>query len=375
MILKSFSYTEYDDEPRRWEVTLTEFAQINLLVGKNATGKSRLVAVINSLCRLLTGKQSVPFETGTYDAEFTSPNGLYRYSIQFLRNQVSSEVLSLNGVEKLKRESSGEGVIWYAKENKSIAFQVEKSAIAIRSRNDQLQHPFVHELVSWAEGTALFLFGSDLGKGKLLSAAPAPLVEPISSKTEIGENDAVTAYIRGFETYGTEFDLAILRDMRQVGYELDEVAADQVSSYLNLPVPLVGLVTVESELGFRVPQFTMSQGMYRALALIIHVNLALFSHSKQLLLIDDIGEGLDYERSTKIVNLLINAAKSGEIQLLMTTNDRFVMNEVPLEYWAILERQRGRVSAVTQRNSPELFEEFKYLGLSNFDLFKDRTLH
>jgi hypothetical protein len=53
----------------------------------------------------------------------------------------------------------------------------------------------------------------------------------------------------------------------------------------------------------------------------------------------------------------------------MTTNDRFIMNAVPLEYWLILSRDGGQVTSLNYRNSKEMFDDFESTGLSNFDLF------
>ena len=138
---------------------------------------------------------------------------------------------------------------------------------------------------------------------------------------------------------------------------------------MNFPVALLTMYTVESDLGFKNPQTQMSQGMWRALALVIHLNSCTFSKNKQLILIDDIGEGLDYERSVAIIDLLISKAKTNDIQLMMTSNDRFVMNKVPLEYWSVLKRKGGIVKMFNLRNSQKQFDKFKYIGLSNFDFF------
>ena len=78
---------------------------------------------------------------------------------------------------------------------------------------------------------------------------------------------------------------------------------------------------------------------------------------------------MDYERATAIINLLISKAKTYELQLIMTSNDRFVMNKVPLEYWSVLKRKGGIVKMFNSRNSQKQFDQFKYLGLNNFDFF------
>jgi len=67
--------------------------------------------------------------------------------------------------------------------------------------------------------------------------------------------------------------------------------------------------------------------------------------------------------------LLISKAKTYDLQLIMTSNDRFVMNQVLLEYWSVLKRKGGIVKLFNSQNSPKQFNDFKYLGLNNFDFF------
>jgi hypothetical protein len=109
--------------------------------------------------------------------------------------------------------------------------------------------------------------------------------------------------------------------------------------------------------------------MFRALALVIHLNVCAFTKSKKLILVDDIGEGLDYERSVAIIDLLTSKVLENNMQLIMTSNDRFVMNKVPLEYWSVLKRDGGIVKMYNSKNSQKKFEQFKYMGLNNFDFF------
>ena len=86
-------------------------------------------------------------------------------------------------------------------------------------------------------------------------------------------------------------------------------------------------------------------------------------------MIDDIGEGLDFERSSSLIRLLIKKASSSKFQLIMTTNDRFVMNNMPIKYWTILDRVGSECLVYNYRNSRKLFNEFELTGLNNFDLF------
>ncbi len=47
MLLKELKYSQFEGAPNEWKVEGASFDNINLIVGKNATGKSRLISVIN----------------------------------------------------------------------------------------------------------------------------------------------------------------------------------------------------------------------------------------------------------------------------------------------------------------------------------------
>lgn len=369
MSLVKLSYSEYQNEQRHWEISDATFSNINLIVGKNSSGKSRLMSIINSFAKIICGKQ-VAYEACRFVAVLKLNSGEFSYEIEFNEGNVLKEVLKINGEEKLFRDNTGAGRIRYEKENIFIDFKIPSNAIAAVNRRDEIQHPFLIEMHQWANGLVLYMFGSDFGRSHVMgitdaqaffnSPAPPPFDDP---------NDLLKVYASAFKRFDKPFDQAIIADMKKLGYLLSEVGLDNLQTMIKFPIDALGLFIVESDLGFRIPQVQMSQGMFRALALVIHLNLCAFSRNKQLILVDDIGEGLDYERATSVINLLIRKAKENDLQLIMTSNDRFVMNEVPLEYWSVLKRNGGIVKMFNSLNSPKQFEQFKYLGLNNFDFF------
>lgn len=370
MSLKSLKYTEYQNTPRHWATQKCDFSQINLVVGRNATGKTRLVNVISGLCKILSGKQTVPFQSGTYQVEIVLSEKTYSLVIEFSDGVVTKERLDVDGIRRLTRGPDGKGKIYFAEVEKDIKFEVPKNAISIQLRQDALQHPFVVELSRWAQGCQTYAFGSTLGKDTVVRLTNLQSLG--GSPQRPGEaDDLVRIYAAAYEKYKKRFDTAVLRDMKNLGYDLTDVGSDDMRTHLpGIPVaePLLGMFVTERDRKSPLPQMLMSQGMFRALALVIHINAASFSKQQTLVLVDDIGEGLDYERSVGLIDVLTSHAKTAGLQLIMTTNDRFVMNRVPLEHWSLLRRTGGVVRAYTQSNSPKEFEDFKYMGLSNFDL-------
>jgi hypothetical protein len=51
----------------------------------------------------------------------------------------------------------------------------------------------------------------------------------------------------------------------------------------------------------------------------------------------------------------------------MSTNDRFVMNSVPLDEWCVVQRHGCKVQVHNYKNSTTIFDRFKKTGLANFD--------
>ena len=62
------------------------------------------------------------------------------------------------------------------------------------------------------------------------------------------------------------------------------------------------------------------------------------------------------------------------MQFIATTNDEFLMNEIPFEYWNILKRSYGKVKAFNYQNSKTTFEEMTLTGFSNFNIFSSNLI-
>jgi energy-coupling factor transporter ATP-binding protein EcfA2 len=369
MSLVKLSYSEYKDDPKYWEISDATFTNINLIVGKNSSGKSRLMSIVNSLARLLSGNQPIPYEKCKFSVNLNLNNSEFLYEIEFKESAVFSETLKVNGDEKLSRGEDGVGKIRYEKLNDSLEFKLPPDVVAAVNRRDEIQHPFLIELHKWANSIVLYSFGTDFGRSQLMGISDTQALFNGSAPAFDDPSNVVKVYTLAFTKYKDKFDKAILKDMNKLGYAITDVGTENLQAMMNFPVAAITMYTVEKDLGFKNPQTQLSQGMWRALALVTHLNSCTFSKSKQLILIDDIGEGLDYERSVAIIDLLISKAKINDIQLLMTSNDRFVMNEVPLEYWSVLKRKKGIVKMFNLLNSKKQFDKFKYIGLSNFDFF------
>lgn len=369
MSLKKIYYSENFGLKSFWEVQETEVGKINLIVGKNSTGKSRFLNLTNAIAAFLTGSLK-GFANVEYKIEVEINNKTFNYEINFKDNVIVFETLHVNREIKFQRNKDGTGFIVYEDEDERINLKIPSNLSVAVNKIDELQHPYLVELKAWATSFIYVPFSGELGKNSLVQLVDYDnFYDSLGPHAYKNVNNIIEVYTAGFKAFDVDFDKAIIRDMEQLGYHLDEVGIDNIQPMINFPSPALGLITTEHDLGFKIPHIYLSQGMFRALALIIHLNICLFSREKKTLLIDDIGEGLDFGRSEAIIELIINKCEEYDIQLLMTSNDRFIMNNVNLKYWTVLHREKNIVKPFNISNSQEKFNEFKYIGLNNFDFF------
>ena len=85
--------------------------------------------------------------------------------------------------------------------------------------------------------------------------------------------------------------------------------------------------------------------------------------------------GLDYSKSTGVGRLLFDICREHGMQLMATSNEEFMMNIVDIGEWNILVRKDQTVKSLNAANHPELFDEFRFSGLDNFDLFTSDVLN
>jgi energy-coupling factor transporter ATP-binding protein EcfA2 len=354
-----------ENTPRVWRANV-DLGQTTLLVGRNATGKSMILTSIHSLSRMIAKKTR--FDDANFVARFTDGAGEFEYSVIVRDKLVLSESVTSDGNVVLKRGPDGKGRIKAVAANDDrLDFQIPNNELAVVAKRDLIQHPFLEPLHAWAASTRFYRFNDF--KRQFLVVREAGPGEPDPSDYD----QSIGLYDHGLKKLGEQFKSTIIDDLTRIGYPTEDVGIMPLED-VKLPpefgVAALGLYVKESDLGGPTRQLEMSDGMFRALALIIHAAYAELASVPSCIIVDDIGEGLDYERSTALIQLLMERASRKAIQLVMSTNDRFAMNAVPLDVWCGLRRTREGVETVTQKSHPDVFEQFKLTGLNNFDFFK-----
>jgi energy-coupling factor transporter ATP-binding protein EcfA2 len=368
MYLKSIEYREFEGEPKQWRLEEFSLGDINLLVGKNSTGKSRTLNVISGLGNLVSQDVKLRYLSGDYKVTFDKNEKPITFSLKYENRKVIEEKLVIGNKVVLDRGKSGKGSIWLEKNQDYMDFQAPETVLACVNRRDEVQHPFFKDLNDWGEGQRHYRFGGSMG-GEYL--APIAKEKEDAALNLKDTNLVVQIFDKGRERF-PNFVEDIRHDMEMVGFDIDSIEIGVPTSLLpdkSLFMLPKGLIVKESDLPAPTEQGEVSQGMFRALSLIIQLNYSQMASIPSCILIDDIGEGLDYDRSTALIKLVIEKAKVSFVQLIMSTNDRFVMNNVPLKYWCVTQRLANTCKIHNYKNAKEKFDDFELTGLSNFDFF------
>lgn len=362
MILKKINYMQHKGDQKYWKISNVNLERINLIIGFNATGKTRLMNIILNLAKIISRKTG--YLDGHWELEFlnTLKNEIYNYRLDIKNKNIREENISINGEIFLQRAGEN-GEIFFNSKNKLLPYSPPKEELTLHVRRDKKEHPFLEELYDWGKSFYGYTFSN---------IDPRQVLIPKNDIQEVMlENLSAVPYLLVEALKNPKIEKKLIDDFSNIGYSIQTISVLKKDvAGISLGLPLVEVQ--ENDLMCSIDQREMSQGMFRALSLIIIVEHILNKKKYCTIAIDDLGEGLDYERSSKLIKLLFKKLHSSKIQLIVTSNDRFLINAVDKKYLNILERKGHEVTSFNYSNSKKIFDEFEYTGLNNFDLFSKK---
>ena len=340
MILSSFGYKE-----QGWELTeLSHLQSVNLLVARNATGKTRTIRALQNVTSFLQMKQTFmnihSFEATLKFVEMEKPDWNMDYSFKINEGVVEKEELIVNGAVLIKRTKA---IAKY--ENQRINPPSEKLVVQIRRDKDL--YPEIEQLMLWAEGIA------------------AVSCSDINPLTILGLGNFINPYKFSelVDALSPNDKKRVLSTAKELGYNIASIKTLEATKGVRI------VQIKEKSISNELVDIQLSSGMLRTLYLLCFVSVIKHNKKLTLLLIDDMGEGLDYRRSTNLGKIVFDDCELNGLQLIASSNDAFLMDVVDIANWQILRRKGNKVSTINQALNPELFRKFRMTGLSNFDLF------
>lgn len=346
MILSNFFYDDYI-----WKTETLTFNKQNLIVGKNAVGKSRLLTALSKVARVISNRyplsQLPPFRVAL--TMFDGISNSFYYRFQWDGDKVLNEMLTTINLEADRIET----VMERDEDHASLlgdAFNPPSDTLAIHVRRDVVKYPYIEQLISWAESIVYISFNELdwMGAQTQVSTMYSYFATLYDMVKKLKENDRLTVVLDGAQ---------------EIGYNLEFISPEELGTYKTV-------IFREKGLDFPMMDDDLSKGMFRTIYLLVYMEYIALSYKPTTLLIDDLCEGLDYDRSTKLGKMLFEFCEKNEIQLIASSNDAFLMDAVDLQYWSILQRnEENIVTSVNYITDTKLFNDFKFTGLSNFDLF------
>jgi len=368
MYLHNFSFRENAGQKIEWLIDEVGLGEINLIVGKNSSGKTRTLNALSDLVGMLLGRGSNAGGPVSYELKFRNEESSLNYELACDTDTVRMERLYVREELVLERSEGGSGRIKYESTPGSIFldFEIPHDQLACYAKRDRLQHPFIEIVHDWATSLRRFDFSGDLGKTRY---ALKSSFEAKEMDWSITNNSLVPVLTVAQDKYPL-FHKQVIEDMRKISYELEDFGIMHFTErFGSSGQDRYAVYTTEAGLEKQVNQRDMSQGMFRAFSVLSQMNFYIQSGQRGLVIIDDIGEGLDFSRAKQLVQLLLIKAEEAGIQLIMSTNDSFIMNAVDIQHWAVIVREGNKISLFNYENSKEIFEEFKFTGLNNFDFY------
>ncbi len=356
MILSRIEYYENREREDYWQIKDVNLDRLNLVIGLNATGKTRLLNVISSLAQILSKRI---IRNGNWNTQFLDQehDDLYEYKLNISDKLIMSEEMKKNDDLVLKRQGEQAQIFSYTSKE-MIGFSPPMNELTLHVRRDIKEYPFLERLFDWA---------SNFHGYKFTEISPSQIAIPRSPDTYL-ENLGSTPYLLVEALKEKGLEEAIIEDFSTIGYPIEKITVEP-EALPGFPGDFLLSSVKEKDLNCYTKQLLMSQGMYRAFSLIIIVEYLLSLRKESTVVIDDIGEGLDFDRSSKITKLIFDKTRNSTIQLIATSNDRFLINSVDIKLLNLLERKGHIVNSFNYVNSKDKFDAFVITGLTNFDFF------
>lgn len=317
--------------------------EVNLMVGKNSSGKSRtLNALARTVLFLRQLNSFTALDTVSVEMSFLDGEERLDYAFKCENGAIVYEHLANESGTLIERNSKDVATI------QGEIINPPSGSLVLHVRRDTKNYPYIEKIVSWAEQSCHMPF----------------------NETDSWRADDSKIYLNGtrsslammFKSLDDLKRKEVLAQARELDYQLERITVLDIANHNYIRVKEKGvphMLLLQS----------LSKGIHRVLFLLVYLQCLSEMQSASILLIDDFCEGLDYSRARKFGKMLFDFCGNHGIQLIVSTNDHFLMDAIELDNWHILVREGSVVRCINTTTNPDIFLDFSMTGLNNFDLF------
>lgn len=338
MRLISFEYSDYN-----WTLDKITFEGLNLIAGRNAVGKSKTLNAIVLFANFLKGDVNVAPPTHWCKVEFmTDDNTILTYGYEYKDNLITDETLYRSKDKIISRNKNHTFI------GKTEVYP-PANKLCVQSQRDTKNYPEFESIMQWAEKLKGYSFSE-------LSSTKSYYI-PSMFNEKIDFSDILETFDKNEEKKSF-----VIEKMKELNYEIEKIELFRISDKYS--------IALIKEHGVNTPLYSalLSNGMLRVLYIFAYMAYLSTEQGARTLLVDDLGEGLDFSRSSKLSKIIFDYCEAHDIQLIVTSNDNFLMNAVNLDYWVILQRDGEHTTGISKKTHPEMFQKFRKMGLNNFDM-------
>lgn len=371
--IKEITFEERENKTLYWRADTLKFDDLNLIIGPNASGKTqflRRVAYIKEIhtANLATRniktnfKTSVKFELSDHDQNEQKKQITYKIEVS-PGPTIHEEIFDDSGAHYFKVKNN-EAFLYdeISKTEKSFLFNNSTSITKqVRTLGTSFQ---TISLIGDFFQSILFLHADKfnlssirLGKHEII---PSEDMENISSVVLNWKNSYPGLYKQLFSTYKTFFE---------------SVKDFDKKALVNAPQEEI-LALIEDGVNEKIPITEMSSGMVRilsilALPLVRNLPFKQLSvkFTPSLILIDEIDNGLDYERIGLIIDHL--RGESEFYQIVVSSHSPVVCNFIEPQYWRVFRRKGVEVKITSPMDVEETRDFSEKSKKSNWELYKN----
>lgn len=359
--LTSYKVEELENSEIHWKTDLITFDNYNLIIGKNASGKSQLFQRFNFL-KLVHSKDGLtPNIRTTIDFlltfKDTENDNIIKYNLKVMPNQEVEETVE-NETLKITLYSSNKKAFYDELKNNEVSLLFPKKHSVTKFISDmEGNFPTLKKIGDFFDGVKLLR--TDRYNPHHLSPTLGQMV-PDENLNNLGavvltwkqQNKALFNEL--LNTYKTFFE----------GIN-DLISVPQP----NLPIPILGFS--EKNVKWTVSQTDCSMGMLRILG-IIALSISVDPKTGKipsLIIVDEIDNGLDYENVGAIIEYLIE--RSSQSQVIFSSHSPVVCNFVTPKNWRVFSRKGSHVQVKVPTETKETLDLIKSSKMSNWEIYQN----